>query len=273
LILKKNLIHFLSSIFPNLFVSITYKQLTTPQVHKNRAHEIKSLAKSKQKDFTFENFTIKTYQWGSGLKSVLLIHGWEGQAGNFADLVEVLVENNFTVYAFDGPGHGASSLGGTSLFKFSDLVGALIKKHNINNLVSHSFGGVATSVFLGKNPQITIERYVLFTTPNKFEDRIQFVADSVGISKKVTTRLINKIEKEEGIEVSKMNVAQYAQKSGVKKALILHDTNDRVLSVKQSKQVSRFWRNSTLEEVTGTGHYRILRTKSILIRAVEFLNS
>jgi predicted alpha/beta hydrolase family esterase len=70
-----------------------------------------------------------------------------------------------------------------------------------------------------------------------------------------------------------MNVAEYAQKSGVKKALILHDTNDRVLSVNQSKQVSEFWENSNLEEVTGTGHYRILRTKSILNRAVEFLKA
>ena len=59
----------------------------------------------------------------------------------------------------------------------------------------------------------------------------------------------------------------------VEKALILHDTHDRVLSVEQSKEVNTLWKEATLEEVTGTGHYRILRTKTVLERAVDFLNS
>ena len=86
-------------------------------------------------------------------------------------------------------------------------------------------------------------------------------------------RLIKKIEQEEGIIVSEMNVAEYAVKSQVKKALILHDTNDRVLSVEQSKEVNALWKEATLEEVTGTGHYRILRTETVLKRALLFLNS
>jgi pimeloyl-ACP methyl ester carboxylesterase len=271
--LKKKLIHFFSSIFPNTFVFIAYKHLTTPQIHKLRPHEAVVLDKAIQVDFPFEDFTIKTYQWGTGAKAVLLIHGWEGQAGNFADLIEVLIQEGYTVYAFDGPGHGASSKGETSLFKFSNLVGALIEKFQVKKLVSHSFGGVATSVFLGRSPETKIDRYVLFTTPNRFEDRIQFVADMVGVSNRVIQQLIQKIELEEGIVVRDMNVAEYAANSRVEKALILHDTHDRVLSVEQSKEVNALWKEATLEEVTGTGHYRILRTETVLKRAVDFLNS
>ena len=130
-LLKKKLIHFLSSIFPNVFVSIAYKHLTTPQVHKLRPHEALILNKAEQTDFPFEDFIIKTYRWGTGSKAVILVHGWEGQAGNFADLIELLIANDYTVYAFDGPGHGASSKGETSLFKFTSLVGALIEKYNV----------------------------------------------------------------------------------------------------------------------------------------------
>ena len=271
--MKKNIIRFLSSIFPNVFVSIAYKNLTTPKTHELRAHEVVVLDHAKQDYFTFENFKIKTYQWGSGSKSILLVHGWEGQAGNFADLINVLVQNDYTVYAFDGPGHGSSSKGETSLFKFSNLVGALIRKFKVKKLASHSFGGVATAVYLGKNPDIFIERYVLFTTPNKFEDRIKFVAETVGVSDKVTEMLFDKIEQEEGILIRDMNVADYAQKSRVEKALILHDTNDRILPLDQSEEVNLVWENATLEEVKGTGHYKILRTEQVLQRALEFLDS
>ena len=271
--MKKKLIHFLSSIFPDLFVSIAYKHLATPQVHKLRPHEALILNKAEQTDFPFEDFIIKIYRWGTGSKTVLLVHGWEGQAGNFADLIEILIADDYTVYAFDGPAHGASSKGETSLFKFSSLVGALIQKHNVKKIVSHSFGGVATTIYLGSSPEIAIDRYVLFTAPNRFENRIEFVAEMVGVSDRVTKKLIKKIEQEEGIVVSEMNVAAYAVKSQVKKALILHDTNDRVLSVEQSKEVNALWEEATLEEVKGTGHYRILRTEAVLKRALLFLNS
>jgi hypothetical protein len=122
-------------------------------------------------------------------------------------------------------------------------------------------------------PEIKIKRFVLFTTPNKLIDRIQFVADAIGISNRVTTRLIKKIEFEKGIIVDNMNVADYVQKASVEKALILHDINDKILPIEQSKEVEAAWKEARLEKITGTGHYRILRTKSVLQKALNFLNS
>ena len=120
--MKKKIVHFLSNLFPSIFTTLAFNQLTNPQVKKLRENELAILNKAIQEDFQFKNFNIKTYKWGTGQDSVLLIHGWEGQAGNFSDLVEKLTQRNFTVYAFDGPSHGYSSKGGTSLFEFSELV-------------------------------------------------------------------------------------------------------------------------------------------------------
>ncbi|MGB2503149.1 MAG: alpha/beta fold hydrolase [Flavobacteriaceae bacterium] len=271
--MKKKLIHLLSFVVPNIFVSIAYKNLTTPRIHKLRPHEAGVLNKAIDADLPFGGFTIKTYEWGTGSKSVLLVHGWEGQAGNFADLIELLINDGFTVYAFDGPGHGASSKGGTSLFEFNKLVVQLIKTFKVDHLVSHSFGGVASSIGLGMFPEIKIKRFVLFTTPNKLIDRIQFVAETIGVSNRVTKRLIKKIEFEEGIIVGNMNVADYVQKASVEKALILHDIDDKILPIEQSKEVEVAWKEARLEEIKGTGHYRILRTNSVLQKALNFLNS
>ena len=86
--MNKLLTSSLSKLFPKLVVSFAYKKLTNPQVRKLRSNEEKTLEKSETNNFKFGAFDIKLYKWGNGSKKILLIHGWEGQAGNFSDLIE-----------------------------------------------------------------------------------------------------------------------------------------------------------------------------------------
>lgn len=270
--MKKRFIHFVSSLFPSVFARIAYEKLTHPQVHKLRENELTTLAKAKQEDFDYEGFKIKTYAWNEdGAKeALLLIHGWEGQAGNFSDLVEELIKADYRIYAFDGPSHGMSSKGSTSLFEFIDLVHVLIQKYEVRNLVSHSFGGVATTYVLSTNPTLEIDKYLLFTTPDKFSQRIDFVAESVGVSPKVKHKLIERLEKELDMKVPDLNVSDWVKTVNVKEPLILHDEHDGVLPYSQSLNVHNNWKGSRLETVHGTGHFRILRTQAVLDRAVDF---
>ncbi|MDG1331192.1 MAG: alpha/beta hydrolase [Crocinitomicaceae bacterium] len=272
--MKTRLIFLTSSLFPSMFARIAYAKLTHPQVHKLREHEIVTLDKANQQDFDYAGFKIKTYAWNeNGSKEpLLLIHGWEGQAGNFSDLVEELIEADYRIYAFDGPSHGFSSKGSTSLFEFIELVNVMIQKYEVKNLISHSFGGVATSYVLSANQALHIDKYLLFTTPDKFSTRIDFIAESVGVSPKVKRKLIERLEKELDMKVPELNVSDWVKSVNVKEALILHDKNDRTLPIEQSLNVHRNWENSKFETVEGTGHFRILRTKSVLDRAVLFFD-
>jgi len=273
--MKKRFIFLISSLFPSTFAKISYKKLTNPQVHKLREHEISTLNKAHQADFDYEGFNIKTYAWNeTGSKeALLLVHGWEGQAGNFSDLVEELIRADYRIYSFDGPSHGFSSKGSTSLFEFIKLVNILIQKFEVKNLISHSFGGVATTYVLSINQELSIDKYLLFTTPDKFSTRIDFISESVGISPKAKQILIERLERELDMKVPDLNVSEWVKNVKVKDALILHDKNDRVLPVEQSMNVHRNWKNAKFETVEGTGHFRILRTKSVLDRAVEFFEA
>lgn len=255
-----------------MFARIAYEKLTHPQVHKLRDHELTTLDKAKQDELDYAGFKIKTYAWNEkgSKEALLLIHGWEGQAGNFSDLVEELIKADYRIYSFDGPSHGFSSKGSTSLFEFIELVNVLIQKHEVKNLISHSFGGVATSYVLSANQSLKIDKYLLFTTPDKFSQRIDFVAESVGVSPKVKRKLIQRLERELDMKVPDLNVSDWVKKVNVKEALILHDKNDKVLPVEQSLNVHNNWKNSKFERVEGTGHFRILRTKSVLKRAIHF---
>lgn len=271
--LLKSVVTTISLIAPALVVNFAYKQLANPQIKKLRPREIEVLNTAVKETFKFLGFDIQLYTWGQGSKRVLLIHGWEGQAGNFADIIKQLLEHDYTVYAFDGPSHGFSSQGETSLFEFADLVGELIRKFRVKKLVSHSFGSVATTYALHQNKGFEIDRYVLLTTPDRFIERIEEVSAQVGITDKVKRRLIARIENEMSVKVDDLNVSDYVKTINVAKALIIHDKNDTVIPISRSRNVHRNWRNCDFLEVERTGHFRILRTNAVISRTIDFLDA
>jgi pimeloyl-ACP methyl ester carboxylesterase len=270
--MNKYLVKIICNIFPNQIVSYAYKQLTNPQVQKLRQNELEILDKSQKETLKFEGFDIQLYTWQGGHEKVLLVHGWEGQAGNFADLVTTLQEKNYTIYAFDAPSHGFSSKGKTSLFEFTTLVSILIKKYQVKKLVSHSFGGVATTFALHNYQDLHIDKYVLLTTPDKFAERINDVAEQIGITENVKNKLIAKLEKETKLHVSSLNVSDFVKNINVAKALIIHDTNDKIIPIERAKNVQKNWKNCEFLEIQQTGHFRILRTPSVIDKTIEFLN-
>ena len=95
--MKKKIVWIISYLFPTYFSKIAYQQLTQTQVKKLRPHEMEVMATATQEDFSFEDFTIKTYYWkGDTERRIMLMHGWEGQAGNFADFIPELQKEGFT---------------------------------------------------------------------------------------------------------------------------------------------------------------------------------
>jgi len=268
----KSIIKIISKLFPQLVVNYAYRQLTNPQIRKLRDHELEIIQSARDETLSFKEFSIKTYHWPGPGKTILLIHGWEGQAGNFSDLVKRLIEKGYNTYAFDAPSHGFSSTGKTSLFEFTELVGILINKYRAKNLVSHSFGGVATTYALYNNPELVIDTYVLLTTPDKFSERINDVSRQVGITDTVKQRLIERLENETKLKVFDLNVSDFVKRINVEKSLIIHDKNDKVLPIEQSKNVHKNWINSNFLEIEGTGHFRILRTETVLDKVLDFID-
>lgn len=270
--MTKAIIQIASTLFPKTIANYAYKQLTNPQVKKLREHEMATLDQAEKETLSFKGFDIQLYTWKEGEKEVLLIHGWEGQAGNFADLIQELLQNNYTVHAFDGPSHGFSSRGKTSLFEFTELVGVLIKRYRVDLLVSHSFGGVATTYALYANPELKIEKYALLTTPDRFSERIDDVSEAVGITSKVKNILIERLEDEIQQDVNAFNVSDFVKSINVAQSMIIHDKNDRVIPIERSRRVHENWPSSEFREIDGTGHFRILRTKEVIQAVVDFLN-
>ena len=268
---KNTIIRIASSLFPTYFTKKAFWFLVNPQVRKLRDHELEVLEQARQEDFPFQDYTIKTYSWNDGHEPILLVHGWEGQAGNFADLIDVLVAEGFTVHSFDGPSHGFSSSGSASIMEFTELAGVMIRRLKVRKLVSHSFGGVATTYALYENRDLEIDKYALLTTPDRFSQRVDQLSAQVGISQKVKHRLVEKLEKEFNLNAADLNVSDWVKEIKVKSACIWHDRADKVIPIFQSETVNKAWPVSELRVVEGTGHFRILRTRKVIDDVVDFL--
>lgn len=268
----KNLLRLASLLMPGWVAHRAYQQLTQPQVRKLREHELAVLEEAQKSRLAFQQFEIQLYQWGEGGEPLLLIHGWEGQAGNFAEWIEPLLAAGFTVHGFDAPSHGFSSRGGASLFEFGQLVEQLIDRFAVKKLLSHSFGGVATTFALTDRPDLHIERYGILTIPNRFLDFVEDIARKYGMTDRVKQRLLDRVQRETGYDPATLVVSEFVQHiDSVQAALLIHDREDRVIPFSKAEAVAAAWPPVQLEAVTGTGHFRILRTPAVIERMVGWL--
>lgn len=267
-------IKFLSKVAPGLLAKKLIHQLHHPSVKKLRPHETTRLEESNQNLVHFKSHEVKCYSWkctsNPSLGEVVLVHGWEGQAGNFADFIPLLLDAGFDVFAFDAPGHGFTLSNDTSVFEFLEVVKFFLEQRKPQFLVSHSFGGVAVSNALAEL-DLKVKKYLLFTTPNSFGERIRDLSAKMGVSEKVVERVKHYFVEEQGFDLDALSVAQFVQKVDVKEALILHDENDGVIGIDQSETVAKVWPAARLHRIQGTGHFRILRDDRSLQLGKSFL--
>jgi pimeloyl-ACP methyl ester carboxylesterase len=271
--MNKRTIQTLSDIFPSFFAKKFYNRLFHPQVKKIRVNELETLEKSEKEVLSIQNNNIQLYKWGNGENKILLVHGWEGQSGNFSGIIEKLLVENFTIYSFDGPGHGNSTGGKNIMFEYLDMVDNIITKLDIKNIVSHSFGSVVTTFALSQIPNHKIDRYVLLTTPHTFSSYVSNISGKMGISDRAINIFLKKIEKERNVKIDEFDVSKYVQNVNVEKAIIIHDVNDRIIPISEAEEVAKKWNNAELVEISNTGHFKMLRTPEIAEIIIEFIGN
>ena len=68
---------------------------------------------------------VVVYEWGAGDDVVVLAHGWDGRASQFAVLVRDLIAEGYRVVAFDAPAHGDTIARGSYLIDWLDILEAI----------------------------------------------------------------------------------------------------------------------------------------------------
>ena len=273
--MKKIIFYILSFMAPKTFSNFAYNIINNPQnkTLNYKPEELKILKKAHQKNYIFENYLIKTYQWGGKGKKILFIHGWEGRASNFSKLIEKILKRNYSLYAFDAPSHGFSDISKNTMKDFNKFLLLFIKKIKPDIIITHSFGAVPTTYSLNIDKKQLIKKLILFAPPNRFSDRVNDIIKTTGVCKKIIKHLIKKIENEYGLPFENLNISDFINKTNVNDTLILHDENDKICSIDYSKEIHKKLPNSKLEILKDTGHFRILSNDIAINKVIHFINS
>ncbi len=217
---------------------------------------------------------IATYRWGSGPDVVLLVHGWEGRASDFAPIVHELRSRNRTIIGLDAPGHGRSSGRRTTVPEYGSILAELARTvGHLEAVVSHSFGTPAVAVATGLG--LSAERFVSLSGVAEMGNLISTYCGALGLTDTTASRMRvlaeNRMFHGDRSVWDRLSAPRSPLPEG-SPLLIVHDRDDLTVAFSESEVLARAHGSATRVLATeGLGHSRILRADLVLEAVADFL--
>jgi pimeloyl-ACP methyl ester carboxylesterase len=227
----------------------------------------KTLQSAALETFEYHNEKFQAYIWNgnrdnpevsrerSEAKSevILLVHGWESNASRWKKLLNYLNPLGKTIIAIDGPAHGLSEGKEFNAPKFAEYINIVAQKYHPKAIIGHSIGGAAVSFYLHKYNDKTIEKVILLGAPSDFK----IIANNFVKLLSLNNRIKHKLEKyyleKFSIDINEFSAHKFAQ-NFTQKALIAHDTEDKVVLIDEGRKYADTWKNAIYIETSGLGH-------------------
>lgn len=260
---------------PALAANLVFSRWSTP----GRPRAARREASFVMQDATYERVslgrhTIATYRWGSGPNVILLAHGWEGRAADFAPIVRELRSNARTIIALDAPGHGRSSGKRTTVPEYGAVLAELARQHgHLAAVVSHSFGTPA--VASATREGLTADRFVSISGVALLHNLVATYCTALGLSDNTAARMRTIAERRafHGDRTIWDRLSAPASPLPVNSPLlVVHDRSDKLVSFEESSVLAEAHGAKTEFLATeGLGHSRILAADEVLDAVCDFL--
>ncbi|MFY0650440.1 MAG: alpha/beta fold hydrolase [Cyclobacteriaceae bacterium] len=226
--------------------------------------------------FTIEHHreNIDCYELGNPNDPlVLLVHGWDSNAGSMAAIAFELVEKGHYVVAFNLPAHGFSKLKRSNLIIGREYFRAVVEKiypAKPFSIIAHSFGSVLTAFSLSDS-RFKVDKLIFLANPNKFGPTFEAFRDFIGLGDKAYKVCVKMAEELVGVPMAEMNVEDYSETVKYNRLLLIHDKLDKVVPYERSLEIKNKWHNTELVTLEKIGHYRMLWNEYVIQSIVKFL--
>ena len=229
------------------------------------------LQSAKQFRFAYRKETIAAYGWGNGEKKILLVHGWQSHSYRWKVYVEQLIKHNYSVFAFDAPGHGLSTGDFLSVPLYSEVIEKMILHiGKPDAIISHSLGGFSSLYTLHRNPSLAPDKLVLMAAPGEAVEFFELYKTSLSLSQRSMDLIIKRFKNIFHYGPEYFSSPTFASSVSIP-GLIIHDEDDDETSVNHSKRVHAKWINSRLHITKGFGHN--LKSTEVVKEVVQFIES
>ena len=219
---------------------------------------------------------IATEVWGTGPRTVYLLHGWGGHRGQLGAFVGPLVAAGYRVVSFDAPSHGDSGPGrfgpGRSLIpEFAQALAAVVDAFGpAHAVVAHSLGAGATAFAVIDG--LKAERLVFIAPMSDATVYSYGFAELFGFGERIRSGLMRRLELRTGRPIGHFSMARRAaETAGLPPLLVVHDREDKQIPLGQGRAIAEGWAGAALVDTRGLGHQRILRDPDVVELVAGFL--
>lgn len=265
---------FLQIFSPNLSARFSINLFCTPKIKRIKSQRVKDVFDSSvSSEIYFDKRRIQIYEFGvENTKKILLVHGWEGHGADFYRMIPTLVESGYHVVTFDGPAHGLSSGKTTNMIEFAQVINLISHKfeNEFDSVIAHSFGGGASLVALTSYPNIKVKNIVTISSPDKISKIFDDFFNLLQINEKTQLKFLRILEKRTQSNVEELSLSHLYSKLKVNK-LIVHDSSDRVVSCDDARSIIGLNPDIKFMETQGLGHVKILHSKDVHSRILQFI--
>lgn len=222
----------------------------------------------------FEKEAIDCFSFGNPEGPlVLLVHGWESNAGSMSQFMHRFVDQGYHVVAFNLPGHGQHESTSTNLYECYHAMKNVLDHLNPTgpiSVVSHSLGSAVTANALSRS-NYEVDRLVFLTSPRRIEDIFLEFKKIISLGDKAYESLLKTTEKLLGASISSLDVDTNLNRIPYNDLLLIHDKTDKVLPFVNSEVIHDKTANSSIFAVEKVGHYKMLWSDAVVDQAVSFI--
>jgi pimeloyl-ACP methyl ester carboxylesterase len=207
---------------------------------------------------------------GSG-PTVLLLHGWEGQASDLEAFAHPLLEAGFQVVAMDLPAHGRSEGRQANITQSARALIAVSKALGpLHAVIAHSIGSAMLAEAL--HGGLEAKRAVMIAAPAHYGQHMRAFAAASGLEGLETKRMVDLVSASIGADIDSISIPLRAP--GLRQpALFIHSADDQVVRIEESLESAAAWPGARHERVEGLGHRRLLKDPAVISMAIAFAAS
>jgi pimeloyl-ACP methyl ester carboxylesterase len=264
----------MQSIAPGLGTRLALRLFFTPLPLKLTARRRAVPAGWQLSHWPFEQGTVAVYRrtdQPAGLPTVLLVHGWAGDALQMRPLGDALAAAGFAPVLLDFPAHGRSAAWRSTLPQFvRALWAASARLGPLHAVVAHSLGALAAGHAAASG--LPVKRLALIAPsppPGLF---LHWFSGSFGLGAGLAERMGAAIERREGVPLQQFEPAWLGERLA-QPTLLLHDEGDRVAPLAGSRALQQALPDARLATTRGLGHRRVLSDEAGIRLVVEHVRA
>ncbi|HIP35270.1 MAG TPA: alpha/beta fold hydrolase [Crocinitomix sp.] len=266
----------LSQINPKLSSKQAFNLFQRVRIKKIREREKPFFEKAKHFTFKSNNDILDAYAFGKPTKNiVILIHGWDSNAGSLYGFVEKLLTQGKYVVGFNLPGHAFHKSYKTNLFHSKNVFKSFLESlpnYNSLSIISHSFGSAVTTYALSEL-NIKVNQLVFLTTPNHIIDIFEEFKKIIGLGDKAYQLLIEKTNNVLGEPITRLSIENKLKNCQYNHLHLIHDKYDKVIPFTNSENIYFKVKNTSIYPFENIGHYRMLWNDDVINQTIKCLSN